>query len=144
MLRLTFPEPYLDAFHVLICTWEKVYGINHTGFSKLLFNFSIFKSPSKLRSHTPAEDFPVQDKNQKTSATHSDNPRKKKHSALTLCKQRLINSNGILIVLGLNLKTQWKSKSLLLYLFQLLSLPLLNFQSKTHAITPVQYLPFPR
>lgn len=77
MLRLTFPEPDLDAFHVLICTWEKVYGIKHTGFSKLLFNFCTFKPPSKLWGHIPAEDFPVQDKNQKTCAMHSDNPRKK-------------------------------------------------------------------
>lgn len=65
MLRLTFPEPYLDAFHALIRAWEKVYGTNHAGFPKFLFDFFIFKSPSKQHDRIPAEYFPIQDKKSK-------------------------------------------------------------------------------
>lgn len=78
MLRFTFPEPYLDAFHALIRAWEKAYGRNHAGFPKFLFDFFIFKSPLKQHDHIPAEYFPVQEKKKSKDRTkYSDRLRKK-------------------------------------------------------------------
>lgn len=114
MLRLTFPEPYLDTFHVLICDWEKVYGTNHADFPKFLFDFFLFKSPSKQHDHIPAEYFPIEGKKKSKYYTEYSDRLRKKPKKTQMFYLDLIQANthwfqGDLNCFRTKLKTRWKS-----------------------------------